>query len=135
LRNSSAILLDIAQIETSSRSFILTGDESDADAFHASVSSAERHEAVVRDLTVDNSEQQRRLLAIEALLPQKIQFEQTAMDLRGLTPGEAAVDKIRSGRTQPLTVQLKALVRQVHEEEDRLLQVRLADRKGTLGSE
>lgn len=126
LRNADELLVDMAQIEASGQKFILIGDEADTKMFRANVLGAERHESVVRNLTVDNPEQQRRLSSIEALLPQQIQFEESAMDSRRHKGLEAAIDEIRVGKPQLITAQIEVLIHQIQDEEDRLLKRRLA---------
>src|ERR1700732_1300069 len=61
LRNLQGLRVEMAGIESSSRGFVLTGEESYFEAYRASKLTALQSAADVRSLTVDNPEQQRLL--------------------------------------------------------------------------
>jgi CHASE3 domain sensor protein len=82
LENLDELLFAVASIESSSRGFVLTGQDSYLASDPANVSSVEQHLAAVRKLTVDNPDQQRWLPTVERLAAQKIQFAEEAIDLR-----------------------------------------------------
>jgi diguanylate cyclase (GGDEF)-like protein/PAS domain S-box-containing protein len=127
LENLDLVLSDVEKIEASSRRFILTGDEPDVEEFHSSVSDAQQHEAIVRDLTVDNPEQQRRLSVVDALLAQRIQLAEFTMGLRRTKGMAAAAEEIRGGGARRIMGELETLVRQIEGEEKELLAQRNAD--------
>ena len=58
LGNLQELLFAVASIELSSRGFVLTGEDSYLASNGANISSAEQHLAAVRNLTVDNPDQQ-----------------------------------------------------------------------------
>ena len=120
-------------IESSYRGFALTGKESYLESYRASILSAEQHEATVRNLTADNPEQQRQLPALERLAAQKIQFAEMVIGLRRAKGLEAAADAIRSGPGQRIMDEFQGVVRQLQDEELRLLVQRNADAKRRLG--
>jgi PAS domain S-box-containing protein len=124
LENLDAILLDIQKSVTSSERFVLTGDESNAEAFHASVTSAEQHEVIFGNQTADNPEQQHKLPVLAALLVQEVQYAETAMSLRRAKELEAATDEARSGRAQQVMTDLETVVRQAQDSEKQLLALR-----------
>jgi CHASE3 domain sensor protein len=124
LENLDAILLDIQKSVTSSERFVLTGDESNAEAFHASVTSAEQHEVIFGNQTADNPEQQHKLPVLAALLVQEVQYAETAMSLRRAKGLEAATDEARSGRAQQVMTDLETVVRQAQDSEKQLLALR-----------
>ena len=111
----------------------MTGKESYLESYRASILSAEQDEATVRNLTVDNPEQQRQLPALERLAAQKIQFAEMVIGLRRAKGLEAAADAVRSGRGQRIMNEFQAVVRQLQDEELRLLAQRDADAKRRLG--
>jgi CHASE3 domain sensor protein len=71
LESLDELLFAVASIESSSRGFVLTGEDSYLASDHANISSAEQHLAAVRKLTVDNPDQQRQVPALERLVAQK----------------------------------------------------------------
>ena len=59
------LLSAMQSIESSYRGFVLTGKESYLESYHASLLSLEQDETTVRNLMVDNPDQQGRLPALE----------------------------------------------------------------------
>ena len=133
LESLQQLLFAMQSIESSSRGFVLTGEESYLDTYRADLLSADMHEALVRNLTVDNPEQQRRLPALEELAAQRIRFAEAVIGLRRAKGFEAAVDAIRSGRGERIMNEFQAVVRQLQDEELRLLVQRNADAEQRLG--
>ena len=132
LENLDELLFAVASIELSSRGFVLTGEDSYLASDHANISGAEQHLAAVRSLTVDNPNQQRWLPALERLVAQKIQFAEEAINLRRAKGLEAGSNAIRSGQGQRVMDEFQAVVRQLEDEEQRLLAQRDADVKRRL---
>jgi CHASE3 domain sensor protein len=58
----------ISEIESTSHAFAMTGNEADLAAFPAYLSVAAQDQAMLRTLTVDNAERQRRLPELEQLI-------------------------------------------------------------------
>jgi CHASE3 domain sensor protein len=112
LENLDELLFAVASIESSSRGFVLTGEDSYLASDHANISSAEQHLAAVRKLTVDNPDQQRQLPVLERLVAQKIQFAEEAINLRRAKGLEAGSDAIQSGQGQRVMDEFQAVVRQ-----------------------
>ena len=132
LGNLQELLFAVASIESSSRGFVLTGEDSYLASNGANISSAGQHLAAVRNLTVDNPVQQGRLSALERLAAEKIQFAEAAINLRRAKGLEAGSDAIRSGEGQRAMDEFQAVVRQLQDEELRLLAQRDADVKRRL---
>jgi PAS domain S-box-containing protein len=124
LENLQDLLFAIGNIEASDRGFMLTGKESYLESYRANILNAEQHCATVRDLTVDNPEQQRQLPALERLTAQKIQYAERVIALRRAKGLEAAAESILDGEGQRITDELHAVVREMRNEELRLLAIR-----------
>jgi PAS domain S-box-containing protein len=123
----------MGSIESSYRAFALTGKESYLDSYRASILSAEQDEATVRNLTADNPKQEMLIPTLERLAAQKIQFGKRVISLRQTTGMEAAAEAVRSGIDERVMGEFERVVRQMHDEELRLLILRDADAKGRLG--
>jgi PAS domain S-box-containing protein len=119
--NLRQLLIAMLSVDASSRGYVLTGEHSYLDSYDASVASVWRYQQVVRSQTVDNPTQQRLLPVIEQLATQTIQFTALANDLRQRQGLQAAADEIRSGPVEELTKAFAAVVRQMLDEEKRLL--------------
>ncbi len=68
------MLAAMTRIESNDRAFILTGDESYLDSRRSGISDLRQRRPAVRNLTEDNPEQQARLLAVDALIVQRMQW-------------------------------------------------------------
>ncbi len=119
-------------IESSSRGFVLTGRESYLESYRASITREEQDQLTVRGLTVDNPAQQRQLSILARLAAERIQFSEMVIGLRRSQGLEAAADAIRTGPGQRIMDELQGKVRQMQDEELRLLEQRNADAKRRL---
>jgi PAS domain S-box-containing protein len=126
LQNS---LVAVQSLESSYRGFALTGEESYLQSYRASILSAERGEAAVRNLTVDNPKQQILIQTLERLAAQKIQFAERVISLRRRSGLAAAADAVGSGPGEPTFDEFQGVVLQMQHEELELLMLRDADAK------
>ena len=70
LANLQELLSAMEAAESSYRGFVLTGEQSYINSYHASIVTAAQAETMVRHLTADNPVQQLRLPALEKLIAQ-----------------------------------------------------------------
>jgi PAS domain S-box-containing protein len=133
IENLQDLLLAMEGIESSYRGFALTGKESYLESYHAGILSAEQYEATVRNLTLDNPTQQQRLPVLERLAAQKIQFADMVINLRRAKGLEAAAHAIEGGLGQRSMDEFQGIVRELQDEELRLLVLRNGDVKRRLG--
>src|SRR5579872_2068903 len=124
LANLDELNLGVADLEATSRGFVLTGFDADAAAVRASAAGAEAHEAAVRVLTRDNPRQQQRLPSLERLLAQNVQWAQSLVALRRTRGIDAAVAAARGGDGHRLGAAISAVTEQMRGEELRLLGLR-----------
>jgi PAS domain S-box-containing protein len=129
LENLQDLLIASESIESSYRGFVLTGDRAHFASYRADILSLERHETAIRNLTVDNPAQQRRISDVERLAAQEIQFVERVIALREGQGFEAAADAIRTGQDQRVRGEFLEKIRELQQEELRLLTLRDADSK------
>jgi PAS domain S-box-containing protein len=120
-------------VESSYRGFVLTSNESYVAAYRASIATVTQDEDSIRDLTVDNPAQQSRLPALEKLIGQKIQFGETVIGLRRTTGLEAAATAVQTGPGQQIMDDFQQVLREMQDEELRLLVQRDADAERHVG--
>ena len=120
-------------IESSSRGFVLTGNENYLESYHSSRSRAAQDQAALRGLTVDNAQTQRQLRALEQLVAQEIQEAERVIALRQGQGMEAAAGVLRGEGGQSREEALHAAVLQLQGEERRLLELRSEDARRRLG--
>src|SRR6202171_5508430 len=111
-------------VESSSRGFALTGDKSYIESFKGNILREAQTEKSIAELTGDNLEQQRRVLALKNLLAQKVRFSESVIDLRRAKGMEAAATLIGRGQGQQIMRETQDLVHGMQDEEQRLLSVR-----------
>jgi PAS domain S-box-containing protein len=132
LENLQELLFTAESIESSYRGFVLSGRESFVQSYRASISTATQSMATVRSLTADNPEQQRRLLILEGVMARKIQIGEMAIRMRQTKDLDAAVDALRGQPGEQTMNELQGVIRQMQDEERRLLVLRTAEAKRRL---
>jgi signal transduction histidine kinase len=133
LENLQDLLSAMQSAESSYRAFVLTGTESYLDLYRASMLRSEQENTIIRDLTVDNALQQRKIAALEMLATQKNQYAVSVIALRRTKGLEAAADSIRDGGSQRVMDEYRGVIREMQDEELRLLALRDAEAKRRLG--
>jgi PAS domain S-box-containing protein len=126
LENTQNLDAAVQRAESSDRGFALTGEPSYLDSYHSNISIAQEYLGIVRDLTLDNPEQQRRIPVLEKLIAQKIQFGGRVIALRQTKGLEAAAEALGSGEGQRIMAEFQAVVRDFEGEEMRFLVLREA---------
>jgi PAS domain S-box-containing protein len=114
-------------VESDARGFALTGKESYLDSYRASILLSERDEMITRNLTLDNPLQQRQFPILKRLASQNIQLADKFIGLRQTEGLEAASAAIQTGAGQRITDEYRDVIREMQEEEQRLLALRDVD--------
>ncbi|MGA3306940.1 MAG: CHASE3 domain-containing protein [Stellaceae bacterium] len=132
LSNLQDLRIAMVTISASIRGFALTGKESYLEPYHAIIPSMKQNEAALRNLTVDNPVQQRQMPILEKLEAEKIERAEMIISLHRTKGSEAAADAVRSGSGLEITSEFQAVVRQIQDEEQRLLEQRTSAAKRSL---
>jgi len=132
LEHLEDLLGSMQGLESSARGFVLTGKESYLETYRASISRSEQEKTIVANLIVDNPTQQREIPILERLAARKIQLADTVITLRKTTGLEAAVDAIQNGEGQRIMEDYREVIREMEDEEQRLLVLRDANAKRRL---
>jgi PAS domain S-box-containing protein len=132
LENLQNLLAAMQAVESNARGYLLTGDESFLEVYRVGKVRTEKEQAIVRDLTVDNAEQQRRLDALVVLAAQKFQLAEKVLSLRRTNGLEAATDAIQTESGRQIMDDFQKLISEMQDEELRLLRLREADSKRRL---
>ncbi|MGB6682085.1 MAG: PAS domain S-box protein [Candidatus Acidiferrum sp.] len=133
LENIADLLSTMQNLESSARGFILTGRESYLETYHASVVHSHAQVILVRNLTRDNPAQQRQIPILENLAEQRIQLAERVIAVRRAEGLQPAVDATLSGGGQQIMDGYREAIREMQEEEYRLLVLRDADARRRLG--
>src|SRR5271170_5414868 len=97
LENLQDLLAAMQTVESNARGYLLTSDEHFLEVYRAAIVRTGKDQAIVRNLTLDNAEQQRRLDELATLAARKFQLAEKVLDLRRTAGLEAAVDAIQKG--------------------------------------
>jgi PAS domain S-box-containing protein len=127
LENLDELQFAMETLTSSVRGYLLVKDESYLDRYRAAKLSLERHTAAVRDLTVDNPVQQRRIPDLERLAAQRLDLANKNIDLMRNHQPLPDVTAGRAGPGLQIMVDYQAIIRQMQDEEHRLLVLRNAD--------
>jgi len=92
------LALSMENIESSSREFVLTGDETVLDGYQAYVSRVTQDQATLRSQTEDNPLQQGRFSALAVLAAERIARANTIIDLRRTQSFAAAAEALGTGQ-------------------------------------
>jgi PAS domain S-box-containing protein len=129
LENLQDLQFAMETVASSVRAFLLVRDESYLDRYRAAKLSLDRHTAVVRDLTVDNPAQQRMIPELERLTAERLDLAEKNIDLIRNHQPLPEVATARAGPGLQIMVDYQAIIRQMQDEEHRLLVLRDADTK------
>jgi PAS domain S-box-containing protein len=121
------LLLAMKNIESSTREFVLTGKESDLEPYHANVSKVDQYQEDIRNLTVDNPVQQRRLPFLASLAAENVQHAESIINLRRGQGLAAALAAIATSQDRQAMDDFLALAGNMQDEELRLRAERMAD--------
>jgi CHASE3 domain sensor protein len=114
-------------VESGYRDFALSGDAAFVELSRASMGRLDQEQRVLRALTVDNLRQQRRLGMIAHLVEGLVQRGDTMIRLRQSGASETASDVIRDPKGDLILEQLRAVTREMKDEENGLLHERNAE--------
>ena len=124
LRKSNDVLLDVISIESSSRGFVLTDNTVFLSSFDNAQKTIFSNISDLKDLTVDNPNQQLRIDLLNDFVKDKLTFTQRTIDVRKLSGIKASEDLIGTGTGQVLIEKIRRVITDINLEEFRLLKIR-----------
>jgi len=127
LENLEKLMLAMQNVESSFRGMVVTGKESYLEGYQANIASAKQYDSTVRRLTVDNPVQQQQIPALERLAAQKVQFTDAVISLRRTKGLQAAAEAMGDGAGQRIMDEFQGVIRNMQDEELRLLALRDVD--------
>ena len=133
LENLQEMLFGMEVITSTVRQFVLTREDSALESYRAGKLDLATHEALVRELTQDNPEQQRRLPMLATLTAQRLERGEKFIAIRQNQGLEAAIEAVRGGPSLQASVDYKSIILEMQDEELRLLALREGDVKRHLG--
>ena len=117
--------------ETGQRGFLLTGAERYLEPYTSATKLIDSHIQDLRELTVDNREQQKRIAEMQSLAAQKLAELAETIALRRNQNEKAAVEVVLTDRGKTLMDELRTVAGQINAEETDLLKAREQQAKAT----
>lgn len=124
LQRMDDVLSLLQHAETGQRGYLITGQESYLEPYHAAVKEGGEVINSLRKLTADNAAQQRRLDALQPLIASKLDTLKATIDLRKSKGFDAASQVLLSGKGQQAMDSIRQGVAEMEDEERTLLKVR-----------
>ncbi|WP_317076847.1 response regulator [Clostridium neonatale] len=133
IQESDCLLMSLLDMETGARGYVITGNESFLEPFNKGNSSYENHYDKLKQLTEDNSEQQQRLYNINNKYKEWVEWEKNIIIAKrkevssGRLKLEDLIAIVQSGYGKNMMDELRSILGDINNEEERLLQNRNAD--------
>jgi PAS domain S-box-containing protein len=127
LRNSDNVLLDILNIETDSRGYLLTGNDYFLGTFNNAITTLHNHLEALLLLTNDNRSQQVRVNLLKNTADERLVLTKKLMDARkqGGMNEKSKIVTIEKGKI--ISDQIRYIINDINTEEFRLLKLRKLD--------
>ncbi len=119
--------------ETGQRGFVLTGEERYLEPYQSGVKTVDRNLDELRELTGDNADQQRRIVALRSMAAGKLTELAETIALRRQKGEHAAVEVVLTDRGKKAMDEVRRIMAQMTAEEDELLKQRDEAAKATAG--
>jgi len=124
LRKSDNVLLDILNIETGSRGYIITGNNFFLEPFNNAITTINRHLSELAILTKDNPHQQLRINSLKKVVEERLVFTKYSIEVRKLNGLEGTEKIIANEKGKILTDKIRNIISDINSEELRLLKQR-----------
>jgi PAS domain S-box-containing protein len=125
LESSEALLSLLVNAETGQRGYLLTGEQSYLEPYEAATGMAlERQIKLLRQLTEDNPNQQKRLDTLESLIEERLTLLKQRIDLRKTQGLEETLQGFSLDRGKAVMDEIRSLVARIKNNEEQLLRQR-----------
>ena len=121
----------IKEAETGQRGFLLTGEERYLEPYSAAVKDVERYIQDLRELTVDNRNQQSRIATLQSLKAGKLGELAETIALRRQHGERAAMDVVLTDKGKDVLDEIRRVIGEMDAEESELLRQRDQNAKAT----
>ncbi|MBM3890001.1 MAG: HAMP domain-containing protein, partial [Verrucomicrobia bacterium] len=115
---------DLTEVEASQRGYLLTGLSRYLEPYEATVLQIDNHLTVLRSLTADNPNQQRRLTTLDPIIKERLARLTEGVTLRKDKGLEAVVQFVTTGTGKNLMDQIRTVINDMKEEQNTLLDKR-----------
>jgi signal transduction histidine kinase len=129
LQNLESVFSSVKDAETGQRGYLLTGRESYLEPYKLAVKTIERQIKELKRLTLADPDQQQQLTIVEPLVRKKLAELKETIDLKKNLSPKAAIQVVLTNEGQELMDQIRTLIHQMQEEENKQLQTWLKEKE------
>jgi methyl-accepting chemotaxis protein len=122
----SGVLSDETEAESARRGYFITSDSVFLRKYETSAAAAYANLARVRQLTIDNAPQQRRLDVVNPLITRRLRLLAQLIDSQGNNPSDVAVQVSKTTEGEEIQARVRDLLAEMAGAERILLQSRIA---------
>lgn len=133
IQESDDVLMNLINIETGARGYVITGNESFLEPFNQGKTSYEQHYSKLKQLIADSPEQQQRLINVQEQYEKWLEWENTKIMIvrQKVNLGEAKLEDliivVQSGEGKAMMDNMRSILGEINKEEERLLASKNAD--------
>ncbi|HEY4299733.1 MAG TPA: CHASE3 domain-containing protein [Candidatus Didemnitutus sp.] len=124
LENLETLLAGLNDAETGQRGYLLTAEERYLEPYRTALATIEQRIKILKELTRDNGDQQRRLDAMGPLIEGKLAILQETIDVRREKGFDAALLLVRTDKGKNLMDDIRKVVDEMKADESALLKTR-----------
>jgi PAS domain S-box-containing protein len=132
LATLAGVLSDETEAESARRGYFITSDSVFLRKYETSAAAAYANLARVRQLTVDNAPQQRRLDALDPLITRRLRLLAQLIDSQGNNPSDVAVQVSKTLEGEEIQARVRDLLAEMVGAERILLQSRIAKARASM---
>lgn len=114
-------------LETGARAYLLTGLHHFLESFERSKGNIRGEISVLKQLTSDNPSQQSRIDSLQKYITERIVFSDSITRVKKNISSHAALEIVATGKEKLYTDHIETFIRQMQDEENRLLTLRKID--------
>jgi methyl-accepting chemotaxis protein len=124
LERIARLLIEMENAETGQRGYVITGDESYLAPYQSGIAAVDAIVKELRELTIDNPHEQRRLDQVEPLIVAKLAELKRTVEMRRSVGFEATQKVVVGGEGKRAMDDIRAVLQQMQDEENSLLMQR-----------
>lgn len=124
---------NLDETQSGVRGYVITGDETFLPLSDQAIPEVRKNLVELRELTLDDANQQARLAVMEKFIPEQLELSRNIIDLRRTSGFDPAVQLSMVRRGKTLMDSIRAGLREMDTEEDRLLIMRTAQTDAIIG--
>ena len=119
----------LVEAEAGQRGYVISGDERFLDSYRSGIANFDDDLYRVRDLTLDDANQQRRIVALTSMINLRVAQLEGTLEARKAQGFEAAQESIRTGGGREQMEAIRKIVSEIENDELKLLAFRIQEKE------